>query len=304
MTWIAAMLCGLALPIFAQTPLAFTIDDVPRGSFLARNGHQTPLLDTLEALGVPADIFVNEGQVYQGDDPVARFRVFARWVASPLIGVHNHGFSHQRYSAIGLADYVPDIVRGAHLTRELSLRNKKKPVFFRFPYNDLGSDSTQYHQMRRALDSLGYRIAPFTVESADWMWNALYRHHLEQGDTTAARGVGEEYVAQTLRVLHHFDSLGRAQYGRRVAQIYLCHDNELNADYAGTLIRAFQARDYQIVSLDEATRDPIYAQPDVYYQKWGISWFYRWMTDAAERKRLLRAEPWPESLEVRFKALE
>ena len=54
---------------------------------------------------------------------------------------------------------------------------------------------------------------------------------------------------------------------------------------------------YRIVSLDEAMSDPVYSQPDLYNEKWGVSWFYRWIGDRKERIRLMRAEPGTGSIE-------
>jgi len=37
--------------------------------------------------------------------------------------------------------------------------------------------------------------------------------------------------------------------------------------------------------------DEVYQQENSYYEKWGISWIYRWMEDEKDRKTAMRGEP-------------
>ena len=43
--------------------------------------------------------------------------------------------------------------------------------------------------------------------------------------------------------------------------------------------------------MEEAMHDEVYHQANNYYQKWGISWFYRWMPAQKQRLLWMRAEP-------------
>ena len=106
-----------------------------------------------------------------------------------------------------------------------------------------------------------------------------------------AAKIGALYVSKTIEFVHFFDSLSQSVYGRNVNQIYLCHDNSINAKYLKEIIVALESEDYEFVSIEDAIKDPAYNQSNVYYKKWGISWFYRWMSDSNIRKEWMKKEP-------------
>ena len=106
-----------------------------------------------------------------------------------------------------------------------------------------------------------------------------------------AKAFGEQYVKATLDYFNHFEQLSERLYKRQIPQIYLCHDNLLNLHYAADIIKELKARGYEIISMDEALQDEVYQSPTFFYEKYGISWFYRWMQDEDLRQQLMRQEP-------------
>ena len=272
----------------AQLQVAITIDDVPNAR---QGGYSYKLLAQLARMNVPATIFINESKVYTPKNPGANVQLMADWIKATPITLGNHTFSHLRYSKVGLKAFQEDVVRGANLSKELGRLYKKEIKYFRFPYNDLGNDSLQHQQIKDYLTTQKYIIAPFTIESSDWMFNYLYEYYLKQGKKQDAERVGKAYVKATLDYFIYFESLANGLYKRAIRHIYLCHDNPLNADYLPTILKALQARKYGFISLDEALKDEVYRQPEVYYKKWGVSWIYRWIKDARYRARLMNKEP-------------
>lgn len=275
----------------AQSKIAITIDDVPSTRKFERRNFQTPFLNQLDSLGIPATIFINEGTLYNTDYVSKNFDLLNRWIESEYITPGNHTFSHLRYSAVGYKKFVADIEKGEAITRELAKKHGKSLKYFRFPYNDLGADSLQQVQIQTYLNEKGYVSTPFTVESSDWVFNALYEHYLKKNDLLKAKEIANEYINTTLACFSYFDSLAIARYNRPIHQIYLCHDNSLNADYFSILVEKLKERGHTFITLDEAMQDKVYQQKNNYSKKWGISWFYRWMNDETEMKKLMRAEP-------------
>ena len=133
------------------------------------------------------------------------------------------------------------------------------------------------------LREKNYISTPFTVESSDWMFNHIYEYYLSHSEPEKAKEIGELYVSKTLDYFHFFDSLSIEKYGRKVNQIFLCHDNALNSKYLGEIVRKLKEENYNFISLETALQDPVYNQENQYYQKWGVSWFYRWMPMQQER---------------------
>ena len=268
---------------YGQIQVAITIDDLPN--------IESGLLQKLDSLQIPVAIFINEGIIYRGDHAQEKSELLEDWISRDYVLAGNHSYNHPRYSEVGADSFAVEVEKGEILTRALTEKYSKSLHFFRFPFNDLGKDSLQHIQSAKLLEARNYQNAPFTIESSDWMFNAIYKHYLEKGERSEAIKTGQLYVAKTLEYFDFFESMAMDQYGREVKQIYLCHDNQLNKDFLPELINKLKARNYNFISLEEAMEDPIYTQEDKYYQKWGVSWFYRWMDQQDERLKLMRKEP-------------
>lgn len=277
--------------MFGQCKVAITIDDVPNTRKFQRDDFNAKFLKTLDSLNIPVTIFINEGLIYKTKNVSYNFNLLDQWAKKEYTTLGNHTFNHSRYSNVGIDSFTTDINKGENITRELSKLYNKKLKYFRFPYNDLGKDSIQQIQIKNLLHKKNYIITPFTIESVDYMFNNIYNYHLRSGNTKEAELIANQYINKTLEYFAYFDSLAIRQYNRHINQIFLCHDNSINADYFHILIEKLIKEGYSFVSLDEAMQDPVYEQPNNYYKKWGISWIYRWINEKDEIKRLMQHEP-------------
>lgn len=274
-----------------QKTIAITIDDVPDTyGYMKMNG-EAELLDMLDSLGVPFTIFVNEGKVYQTDSVERNKQLLQDWIENERSLVGNHTYGHLRYSEVGFDRFTEDVRKGEQLSGEYAVQSGKSIPYFRFPFNDLGSDSLQHAAIETFLDSVGYIVAPFTIESSDWMYDYVYCHYLKQGDWEKAQQIGDEYVWKTMELVQFFERMSDSVYGRIIPHIYLCHDNALNAAFLDDVIRQLQRKGYRIESFETILKDPIYNNPVNYYKKWGISWMYRWMTSRNEQIGWMKQEP-------------
>lgn len=274
-----------------RTKISITIDDVPNTKKFRADHYRSLLLETLDSLNIPIAIFINEGLIYRTIDTVQNLMLLEEWTKRNFITLGNHTFSHLRYSDITFDEFKKDVEKGEIISRQLANKFNKTLETFRFPYNDLGLDSIHQAKMDSFLTSMAYKIAPFTVESSDWMFNAVYEHYISNLEFEQAAKIGALYVSTTIAYVQYFDSLSQSIYGRNVNQIYLCHDNSINAKYLKEIIVALESEDYEFVSIKDAIMDSAYNQSNVYYKKWGISWFYRWMTDSNIRKEWMKKEP-------------
>lgn len=277
------------------------MDDVPNTRLYSENSFQAKLLQNIEKNDIPVTIFINEGLLYKNQFVEEDFALLNQWVKNENISLGNHTFSHPWYSTTPLDTFMMDVLKGEAITRELAKGYSKDLKYFRFPFNDLGKDSIQQVEVQQRLESLGYIITPFTIESSDWMFNFLYEYYLKNEKSEEARKIGEAYYEITLQAFSYFDSISQEQYGRNISQIYLCHDNAINADYLFQIIDELKNRDYEIISQEEAMKDEVYQQENSYYKKWGVSWIYRWMEDKQERKACMMGEP---DIEAYYKLYE
>ena len=277
--------------VSGQSNVAITFDDVPNTKKFEKDDFQAKLLNQLDTLEIPVAVFINEGMVYKTQFVVKNFDLLNQWAKRDYSTLGNHTFAHSRYSDVGYEKFTADIEKGEVITRELATLYKKQLKYFRFPYNDLGKDSLQQHLIETFLEENEYISAPFTIESSDWVFNYLYEYYLKCNKKQEAKRIANSYINTTLEYFSYFDSLSVKQYGRHINQIYLCHDNSLNADYISLLVEKLKEQGYSFVSLDEAMQDDVYMQENNYYKKWGVSWMYRWMTNNIEIKRLMNNEP-------------
>jgi len=285
------MLFVYQLSFSQEKSISITIDDVPNTSKYQKDGFTPVLLNVLDSLNVPFTIFINEEKVYKTDSLVKNKQLLEAWIKNDLALIGNHTYSHPRYSDIGLGRFVQDIEKGETLTKEYVSKHHKELNYFRFPFNDLGNDSLQHVSIQNVLSRKGYIIAPFTVESSDWMFDFVYQYYLNKGQLREARKIGEQYVDKTIELVRFYDSLANKIYHRPVKHIYLCHDNAINADYMAKIVYRLEHEKYKVISFEEALTDPIYKQADIYHKKWGISWLYRWMDTQKERVKWMRKEP-------------
>lgn len=256
---------------FSQSSVAITIDDVPNTGKWRKDNFKSRLLSRLDSLNIPVAIFINEGMVYKGDSTAWNLELLNDWISRSYITVGYHSSRHSRYSQVGLDSFKLDVEQGENVVQQLVKKHGKKLEYFRLPFNDLGKDSLQHANLEKFLSSKNYKIAPFTVESADWMFNYIYEYYLEQRDTTKAVEIASQYITKTLAYFDFFDSLALQVYGRPIHQIYLCHDSRLNADYLPALVNELKKKKYKFISFDEALADGVYARKDNYNKQWGIS---------------------------------
>lgn len=285
------LIISLSDMTYGQSSVAITIDDVPNTIKYQNDNFKSILLNKLDSLNIPITIFITEGLVYKGDSIAKNLVLLNDWIKKSYITIGNHTFSHSRYSDVGIDSFKIDVERSGNALRELAKKYGKSIDYFRFPYNDLGKDSTQYTEIEKYLSSQKYKVAPFTVESVDWMFNYIYEYYLNKKDTIKAKEIAENYISKTIEYFNFFDSLALKKYGRPVKQIYLCHDNTINADYLPKLLNELKKKKYTFVSFDEALQDEIYKQEDRYFKKWGISWQFRWMKNKEEIAFFNKQEP-------------
>lgn len=275
--------------VSGQKQVAITIDDVPNTAQYKNDVFKANLLNTLDSLNIPITIFINYGKLNQNDQVDENKKLLSSWLSRKYITAANHTYSHLSYPDVGFQAFKEDIEKGEAF-RDL-LKQKNETKYFRFPFNNLGKDSLQHVQIKTYLRDEGFTIAPHTVESSDWMFSYLYDHYLKTGEQENAREIAKSYVTETIEYFDFFDSLAEAQYGRNIKHIYLCHDNTLNAEYLPQIVRLLKEKNYSFISLEEAFEDSIYQQNDHYYNKWGISWLYRWMHNPKERSSAMKQEP-------------
>lgn len=281
----------LAMPgylAFSQelTPktMAITVDDLPyAGSLLEHKGKDATwiqkrtglLLDALAAEAVSATGFVNESKLLVSQELDARVAVLAQWLGAGM-DLGNHTFSHLSLSQVTPQEFEADILRGEMVTRWLLKEQGKDLRFFRYPFNHRGPSAAIRDRVHEFLEGHGYRVAPFTLDHSDYLFNSAYIKAHRLGNNTQLRRIKTAYLDHLREKIAFFEKLSMQLFKREIPQILLIHANELNTDCMAELLAVIKNLGYRFVSLENALKDEAYKTPDQFVGTYGPSWLHRY----------------------------
>ena len=259
---LAFLLVLAAVPAAAQEQkrIALSFDDVPRfqGSFLTPDARTIALLAALREAGVEqAAFFVTTGNLEEdyGANGEARIRAYVE--AGHVIA--NHSRSHTHLSENTAADYIADLDQAEAW---LKGRPGYRP-WYRFPYLDEGHDLERRDAVRAALAARGLSNGYVTVDNYDWAIDDLVRKAMAEKREIDLRALGAFYAETAVQAANFYDRIARETLGRSPAHVFLLHETDLNALFIEDVVAALRADGWEIVSADEAFRDPIaQVEPD------------------------------------------
>jgi peptidoglycan/xylan/chitin deacetylase (PgdA/CDA1 family) len=263
-----------AAPAGAQDrQVAITIDDLPRGGdggpydFAAMRAMTEKLLRPFREQHIPVVGFVNACR-HTRDSKELR-EILEMWLnAGADLG--NHACMHKDLNEVPFDEYTADILQGEPAIREVLESRGRKLEYFRHPYLHTGKTPQVKQQLADFLGSHGYRVAPVTLDNADYEFAALYTK------PEFHERAGRENLTYLESVVRYFLKLSLEVAGHEIRQILLIHASQLNADLMPQLLEMFRKRGYAFVTLAQALEDPAYQLPEAYAGGNGFSWIHRW----------------------------
>ena len=257
--------------------VALTFDDLPALSLNGDTPYWTEttkkLLRGLRHRHIPAIAFVNEGKLEK--DRPERVALLRRWLDAGM-DLGNHTYSHLSLNKTPVDAYIADVERGETVTRWLLKARGRTPRWFRHPYLETGETLEKRRKFEGWLAAHGYRVAPVTMENADWMFAYPYDEAVGRKDKAGAAHIRAEYLAYTDAMTAWYRQAAFELLGRRPSFVFLLHASRLNADCIGDVAAILKKHDLTPVSLDQAMTDPAYAIPDTYAGPNGDEWVTRW----------------------------
>ena len=286
----------------AQKKVCFTIDDLPVVDYGMKSLEEWQmitdrLLSKCEQYGIPAIGFVNEGKIHKnGVLDTDKAQLIESWLKRGF-DLGNHTFSHPDYHKVGYDAFTKNVIEGERYTKPLMARYDKELKYFRHPFLRSGATKASSDSLETFLRGRGYQPSPVTLDSDDYMFAQQYARALRKGDSTRMKRLGEAYVKRTEDMLHFYEKLSKATFGRDIDHTYLMHASLLNADYLDELVAMFKRNGYEFASQEEVLKDPAYQEPVTKFGGWGISWMYRWAMSTGKGTELFKEEvPLPEIL--------
>jgi peptidoglycan/xylan/chitin deacetylase (PgdA/CDA1 family) len=277
-----------------QRVVALTFDDLPKtldsGNVAETKQTTTTLLDTLKRHRAPAIGFVNEWQLHIPGQIDARVAILKQWVDAGMI-LGNHTFSHPDLQTTPLLRYQDDVIHGEVITRRLMMKREYQ-LYFRHPFTHTGPTLGVKAAFEEFLRIRGYKVAPFTIENSDYIFNKLYVDARKANDQALMQRIRKAYLDYNDGAFIFMEGLSRETFKREIPQILLIHSNDLHADCLDEMLRRLETRGYTFITLDKALSDPAYLTRDSYIGSNGPSWLHRWRFSLGLPSRM-PAEPDP-----------
>lgn len=271
--------------VLQRRAVAITVDDLPYAWGSSPNPNDSEvrrtaekanrrLLAAFEAHHVPVTGFVIQKSA-ESLGLKAGTGILMDWILHGF-DLGNHSYSHPDINELSLEQIEEEILRADSAIRPLMAQAGKGLSFFRFPFNHTGDTRLKHDEVAAFLAKNGYSVATCTIDTSDYIFNNAYVRMLANQDSTSARRLREEYLAYTGTEIDYYARLNRQVLGYEPPEVMLLHDNRLNADVLEEVLRLFEKRQYQFVSLAVAQSDSAYAVPDTDITKFGPMWGYRW----------------------------
>ncbi len=292
-------------PSNPQRSVAVTIDDLPgavpgsddaMGDLSALQSWNRGVLQALTKHHVPSIGFVIERKLQVKDERDTRVDILEDWIRSGL-DLGNHTYAHTHFNQATLQQFEDDTVRGDVVTRLLLSQAGRSEVYFRHPALEVGRTQADKDTFAAFLEQHHYRVAPVSVEDADYKFNDVLDEAIRTGNQAKADTVQRLYLEHVRSMFDFVEDASRKVYGREIPQVLLIHDNLINSLVLDSLLTDLERRGYRFVSLTEALADPAYQrstkQPsegtgDCYYICWGDrlhnqghSFNYPWSSEPA-----------------------
>lgn len=279
-----------------QNKVCISFDDIPVVSYnitdpvLLENLFNN-LTSKLTNYQIPAIGFVNELKLYENDVLVdSRIALLNDWINKGF-DLGNHTFSHRDYNADNLTTFSQDIIKGGIVSGEILKTANKKLTYFRHPYLHVGNSKAKADSLTSFLTTLGYIIAPVTLDNDDYLFAAAYEKSMILNDSTLMLRIGHDYIAHTEKKLMYYEKQAQNLFGRNPNHILLLHPSFLNSFYLDSLVILFINHGYDFISIDRALEDKVYEFEVTRFGNWGISWIDRWALSMGKKGDFFKEEP-------------
>jgi peptidoglycan/xylan/chitin deacetylase (PgdA/CDA1 family) len=272
-----SLLQAIGQPAQPTRRVAITLDDGPVVNEMTNLVNfqrvSAGLIGALQAGKVPATIFINERQLNVPGQRDARAAVVEQWLDAGF-DLGNHTYSHPSLNTVPLWQFGDDVVKGEVIMRPLVEQRGRKLVWFRYPFLHSGTSAEVHEGIMRFLAQRDYRVAPVTVDYADYTFAGVYRRQIAAGSADVAEKIKDAYLSQVDLGFEYAEKASVELFGYELPQILLIHCNELNAVTLGATIARLRDRGYAFITLDEAMTDPAYQRVDTFAGPGG-SWLSR-----------------------------
>ena len=214
----------------------------------------------------PSYGFINANKLESNPDGAKALQIWVKG-GHPLA---NHTYTHLDLTKSSVEDFQREILRN-----EPALELLMPPVqkdggdkhdwrWFRYPYLHEGDTLEKRRAVRAFLFSSGYRIAQTTIDFEDYLWNSAHARCWMKKDAESLAWLRESYRTAAREFIRLDLANSRAVFGRDIHHVMLLHLGSFSAHILPDLFEILDEEGFEIVTLEEAQKDPAYDyDPDV-----------------------------------------
>ena len=240
------------LPVHGPVPPGLTRADIAKKIIAALQNRRTP----------PVYGFVN-AKGLETEPGSAQVLQLWREAGFPL---GNHAFSHMDLHANPAEAFEQDIAANEPTLRTYMGNGTPEPDWhwFRYPYLREGDTADKHRAVRSFLEEHGYTVAEVTLSFDDYAYNEPYARCLAKGDTKSIDWLKESYLTRAGESLTRGQEASRTLFGHDIPHIMLLHIGGFETVMMPHLLDLLEQRGFTLITLQDASRDPAYAQdPDL-----------------------------------------
>jgi len=235
---------------------------------------------------------VNSGKlITNGILDSAKLNILYSWLDSGMT-LANHTFTHSNYNNLFFSEFKNDIITGEKYLKDIVSSRNQELKYFRHPFLFRGNTKEKADSLQYFLDSLGYIIAPVSIDNSDYIFSWAYEKAKSTSNDSLAKRIGNDYIKYMSSVVDYYENQSINLLGYNIKHTLLSHANLLNADYFDELFNMYLSKGYKFISIDEALTDKCYYDnKDEFYKKAGISWLHRWAYTMGKKGDFYNGEP-------------
>lgn len=253
---LAVAILGLCSLCTAQK-LAITFDDLPLNGALAQGVTRTEIARSAVAILREHNItsaygFINARKLEDNADAAEALKI---WAAAEPVG--NHTYSHMDLNANTVDAFEHDVAENEPVL-EL-LQPSSDWHWLRYPYLNEGETLEKRNAVRNYLATHHYKIAQVTVEWGDYFWNTAYARCAAKDDKASIDWLHTSYLKAAAEHIAQARAQSQALFGHDINYVLLLHLGSFSSTILPDALDLLKKSGFEIVSLEEAESDPIYA---------------------------------------------
>jgi len=277
--FITTILFLVTLQVSSQS-VSFTFDDGalgnrPNYTFKEWNGM---LLKKLKDADIEAMIFVT------GKDKTGTKgkKLLESW-NNDGHKIANHTFKHTNYNNkdYSFESFKDDFMKNDSILKMYSNFCK----FFRFPYLKEGNTQEKIDPVRTFFKEQNYRNGYVTIDASDWYIDSRLIKRLRENPNADISDFKKFYLNHIWERAQFYEKLSYELKGRHIKHTLLLHHNLAASLFIDDLIKMFNSKGWEIISAEDAFKDPIYNETPAYA---GESLIYALAKDSGNYERILR----------------